>query len=210
VPKHHTIEQYQGKKYQETTGNNLAYVLAVKHLGLVLTAKITRFCCKKFNPNDLSQKTATFVTQKATIQPKTIIMEFLGFSVLTIAKILFAAFNGILFTQSGLDKVFNYQGNLAYFQGHFKNSPLASSVPLLTPIITLLETSAGVASLAGGVLMLVGAELGPTLSAWGMLLGAKSLVALFLGQRLAKDYAGAAALVPYFLMAMAGLVLWAF
>ncbi|MCU0340332.1 MAG: DoxX family protein [Spirosomaceae bacterium] len=137
-------------------------------------------------------------------------MEFLGFSVLTIAKILFAAFNGILFTQSGLDKVFNYQGNLAYFQGHFKNSPLASSVPLLTPIITLLETSAGVASLAGGVLMLVGAELGPTLAAWGMLLGAKSLLALFLGQRLAKDYAGAAALVPYFLMAMAGLVLWAF
>jgi hypothetical protein len=137
-------------------------------------------------------------------------MELLGFSVLTIAKILFVTFNGILFTQSGLDKVFHYQGNLDYFKDHFKKSPLASTVGLLMPVITLLETSAGFISLAGLILLLAGSDLGPTTAALGMCLGGVSLVSLFFGQRLAQDYAGAATLVPYFLMTMAGLVLYAF
>lgn len=137
-------------------------------------------------------------------------MELLGFPILLLLKLLFAAFNGILFTQSGLDKVFHYQGNLDYFKDHFKKSPLASTVGLLMPVITLLETSAGIISLAGLVLLLAGNDLGPTTAALGMCLGGVSLTCLFFGQRLAQDYAGAATLVPYFLMTMAGLVLYAF
>lgn len=137
-------------------------------------------------------------------------MELLGFPILLLVKLLFAAFNGILFTQSGLDKVFHYQGNLDYFKDHFKKSPLASTVGLLMPVITLLETSAGLISLAGLVLLLAGSDIGPTTAALGMCLGGLSLVSLFFGQRLAQDYAGAATLVPYFLMTMAGLALYAF
>jgi hypothetical protein len=137
-------------------------------------------------------------------------MELFGFSVLLLSKLFFAAFNGILFTQSGLDKVFHYQGNLDYFRDHFKKSPLASTVGLLMPVITLLETSAGVTSLLGLLLLLVGHDAGNTVSATGMGLGGLSLVCLFFGQRVAQDYAGAAALVPYFLMTMAGFVLYAF
>lgn len=137
-------------------------------------------------------------------------MELLGFPILLLLKLLFAAFNGVLFTQSGLDKVFHYQGNLDYFKDHFKKSPLASTVGLLMPVITLLETSAGLISLAGLVLLLAGSDLGPTTAALGMCLGGVSLVSLFFGQRLAQDYASAATLVPYFLMTMAGLALYAF
>lgn len=137
-------------------------------------------------------------------------MLLLGFSVLTIVKILFATFNGILFTQSGLDKVFDYKGNLDYFRSHFKKSPLAPTVGLLLPVITLLETAAGLTSLVGVVLLLINPELGNIVGAVGMLLGGISLISLFFGQRLAQDYAGAAVLVPYFLMTMAGLVLYAF
>lgn len=137
-------------------------------------------------------------------------MTLLGFPILLLVKLLFAAFNGILFTQSGLDKVFHYQGNLDYFKDHFKKSPLASSIGLLMPVITLLETSAGLISLAGLVLLLLGSDLGPTTAALGLCLGGVSLVSLFFGQRLAQDYAGAATLVPYFLMTMAGLTLYAF
>jgi hypothetical protein len=137
-------------------------------------------------------------------------MTLLGFPILLLVKLLFAAFNGILFTQSGLDKVFHYQGNLDYFKDHFKKSPLASTVGLLMPVITLLETSAGIISLAGLVLLLLGSDLGPTTAALGLCLGGVSLVSLFFGQRLAQDYAGAAVLVPYFLMTMAGLALYAF
>lgn len=137
-------------------------------------------------------------------------MTLLGFPILLLVKLLFAAFNGILFTQSGLDKVFHYQGNLDYFKDHFKKSPLASTVGLLMPVITLLETSAGLISLAGLVLLLAGSDLGSSTAALGMGLGGVSLVSLFFGQRLAQDYAGAATLVPYFLMTMAGLALYAF
>lgn len=137
-------------------------------------------------------------------------MTILGFPVLVLVKILFAAFNGILFTQSGLDKVFHYQGNLDYFKDHFKKSPLASSVGALMPTITLLETSAGLVSLVGVVLLLLGSDLADVVAASGMCLGGVSLVCLFLGQRLAQDYAGAASLVPYFLMAAGGLVLYTF
>lgn len=137
-------------------------------------------------------------------------MELFGFSVLLLSKLFFAAFNGILFTQSGLDKVFHYQGNLDYFKDHFKKSPLAPTVGLLMPVITLLETSAGVTSLVGLLLLLLGHDAGNSVGATGMGLGGLSLVCLFFGQRVAQDYAGAAALVPYFLMTMAGFVLYAF
>jgi hypothetical protein len=137
-------------------------------------------------------------------------MELFGFSVLLLSKLFFAAFNGILFTQSGLDKVFHYQGNLDYFKDHFKKSPLASTVGLLMPVITLLETSAGITSLVGLLLLLLGHDAGNSVAATGMGLGGLSLVCLFFGQRVAQDYAGAAALVPYFLMTMAGFVLYAF
>lgn len=136
-------------------------------------------------------------------------MELFGFSVLLLSKLLFAAFNGILFTQSGLDKVLHYQGNLDYFKDHFKKSPLASTVGWLMPVITLLETSAGFISLTGLVLLLTGSGIGNTTAALGMCLGSVSLTCLFFGQRLAQDYAGAATLVPYFLMTMAGFMLYA-
>lgn len=87
---------------------------------------------------------------------------------------------------------------------------MAPTVGLLLPVITLLETAAGLTSLVGVVLLLINPELGNIVGAVGMLLGGISLISLFFGQRLAQDYAGAAVLVPYFLMTMAGLVLYAF
>lgn len=137
-------------------------------------------------------------------------MEIFGFSALTLAKLLITAFNGILFTQSGLDKVFHYQGNLDYFKEHFKKSPLAPTVGLLMPVITLLETSAGLISLSGTLLILVGSSWGLTISAYGLSIGGISITCLFFGQRIAQDYAGAAGLVPYFLMTMLGIILHAF
>jgi hypothetical protein len=48
-----------------------------------------------------------------------------------------------------------------------------------------------------------------TLAFYGAALAAISLVALFFGQRMAKDYPGAATLVPYFLLALSALYLLA-
>lgn len=121
-------------------------------------------------------------------------------------KCLVTFFLAILFLQSGFDKVFDYKGNLSYFKAHFKNSPLAPLVGLLLPVITLLETLAGLFCAAGTVAVWRGDD------RWGFIgtsLAAISLTSLFLGQRLAKDYEGAAVLVPYFLLALFGLYLYA-
>lgn len=132
-------------------------------------------------------------------------MEFLGVTVLTVLKILVAAFTGVLFTQSGLDKLFDYSGNLQYLRDYFRQSILAGTADLLLPTITLLEVASGLVSLLGVVMLLFGNEL-PAF--YGLLLSAISLLSLFAGQRLAKDYAGAASLVPYFLLIVFGIYLY--
>lgn len=124
---------------------------------------------------------------------------------LLLAQALAVLFFAILFLQSGLDKVFDWRGNLGWLTGHFAKSPLARGVPLLLASITVLEVGAGVMSAVGLVqLLLTGAR---ALALVGVGLAGLALVSLFLGQRLAKDYAGAAALVPYFLVALFALFL---
>ena len=61
----------------------------------------------------------------------------------TAIQLLVLALLAILFLQSGLDKVFNYKGNLEWLTGHFEKSPLKGTVGLLMPVITLLEVAAG-------------------------------------------------------------------
>ncbi len=127
----------------------------------------------------------------------------LGYTGLDALRLLFAAMVAILFLQSGLSKVFGWKGEMEWLTGHFANSILKGTVPLLLPVITVIELSAGVCAAIGGVQVLL--HHGAVIGLWGMLLGAKAIVLLFFGQRVAKDYAGAAALVPYFLMCTAGM-----
>ena len=118
-----------------------------------------------------------------------------------------SAFLAILFLQSGIDKVVDRRGNLEWLKGHFAKSPLAGIVPLLVITITLLELVAGALSAVGCVLILLGHA--STVAFYGAVVAAISIIALFFGQRMAKDYAGAATLVPYFLLALSALYLLA-
>ena len=122
-----------------------------------------------------------------------------------LAQALTAAFFAVLFLQSGLDKVFDWKGNLGWLTGHFAKSPLRGVVPLMLGVITLLEVAAGVASAVGFVQLLVSGQTRAALV--GVALAGLALLSLFFGQRMAKDYPGATALVPYFLVVLAGLVL---
>jgi DoxX len=122
----------------------------------------------------------------------------------TFVKMLTPTLMAILFLQSGLDKLFNYAGNLSYFEGHFKNSPLSKTVPILLPTITILEIAAGIMSAVGVIALYNGNEIW---AFWGLILSALSLICLFFGQRLAKDYAGAGGLMPYFVACLIGLLM---
>ncbi|HYY15006.1 MAG TPA: hypothetical protein VE758_11305 [Chthoniobacterales bacterium] len=124
-----------------------------------------------------------------------------------ISQILASAFLSILFLQSGTDKIFDRAGNLDWLRGHFAQSPLARFVPLLFTILTILETAAGVLSALGCLLLIVARD--PAVAFSGAVVSAVAILALFFGQRMAKDYAGAAILVPYFLLALAAIYLLA-
>ncbi len=131
-----------------------------------------------------------------------------GFGPTQVMQLLFSLMISILFVQSGLDKVFNWQGEKAYYTDHFKDSILKSTIPMLMPIITVSELAAGFLSAIGVVALVFTGN--PDIALLGMIVAALSILQLFFGQRVAKDYAGAATLVPYFLLSMAGLYFYLF
>ncbi|MDQ3635113.1 MAG: DoxX family protein [Acidobacteriota bacterium] len=104
----------------------------------------------------------------------------------------------ILFIQSGLDKVFDWKGNIEWLTGHFKETFLSGMVPMMVATITVLEILTGFLSAAAIIYFLVTGSVG--LIFWAAVLGTVSILALFFGQRIAKDYEGAAVLVPYFIL----------
>jgi hypothetical protein len=122
-------------------------------------------------------------------------------------QILVSAFLAILFLQSGIDKIVDRRGNLEWLKGHFAKSPLAGIVPLMVTAITILEIGAGMLSVIGCGLIIFSRD--STLAFYGAVLAAMSILALFFGQRMAKEYAGAAILVPYFLLALIAIYLLA-
>ena len=122
-------------------------------------------------------------------------------------QILASAFLAILFLQSGIDKILDRRGNFEWLKGHFAKSPLAGIVPLLLISITILEVAAGVLSAVGCVFVILSHD--STVAFYGAAISAVAVLALFFGQRMAKEYAGAAVLVPYFLFVLVAMYLLA-
>ena len=121
-----------------------------------------------------------------------------------LVQVLSTLLLAITFLQSGLDKVVDWKGNLGWLTGHFAKSPLRGMVTPLLGLLTLMELGAG-ALCAVGLVPLVLWQ-GTRIAVVGVALSGLSFVALFFGQRMAKDYAGAAGLVPYFLVCLIGLM----
>jgi hypothetical protein len=122
-------------------------------------------------------------------------------------QIFASAFLAILFLQSGIDKIVDRRGNFEWLKGHFAKSPLSGIVPALLICITILEMAAGALSGVGCLLIVLLKD--SAIAFYGAILSAAAITALFFGQRIAKDYAGAAVLVPYFLLTLLAIYLLA-
>jgi len=125
---------------------------------------------------------------------------------LPISQVVMSAFLAILFLQSGLDKVLDWSGNKLYLTTYFEKSPLRR-IPrtlLLLPAMGL-EMLAGIFCAAGTLALLVSG--GSVIAFAGAVFAALNLLMLFLGMRLAKDYAGAAGLVPYVIATVVAVLL---
>ena len=116
-----------------------------------------------------------------------------------------ALFLAIVFLQSGLDKIFDFSGNVAYLTELFAAAPISVPVGPLLACLALFETAAGLLSAAGALaIVLTGST---TLAYWGAIVSGISLLMVLFGQRLAKAYADAAVIAPYFLVACLGIYL---
>jgi uncharacterized membrane protein YphA (DoxX/SURF4 family) len=116
------------------------------------------------------------------------------------AEILLLLFLAITFLQSGLDKIFDWNGNLSWLKGHFAKSPLKNVVPLLVAILLLFEMVSGILC-AIGIFQLAAIGEG-TLALYAAILSCFSLLMLLFGQRVAKDYDGARTIAIYFVPAI--------
>ncbi|MDX6745515.1 DoxX family membrane protein [Polaribacter sp. PL03] len=121
------------------------------------------------------------------------------------AEILILIFLIVTFIQSGIDKLLDWNGNVSFIKEHFKNSPLKNSVPLLLAIILIIEVIAGILMIIG-IYQLYTSEV-KEIALLGIELSAITLIFLLIGQRLAKDYAGAMSLGVYFIITVFGVFL---
>ena len=117
--------------------------------------------------------------------------------------ILILLFLIVTFLQSGIDKMVDWNGNLGFIKDHFKNSPLKNMVPLLLGIVLITEVIAGLFMIVG-IYQILSSGI-KEFAIYGVALSALTLIFLLIGQRLAKDYAGAMTLAVYFIIAIFGL-----
>ena len=130
------------------------------------------------------------------------------FLVMAIIAFLCSAFLAVTFLQSALNKIADYNGNRDYFKAQFGKTPLRHFTGLLLPVVTILELMSGLFCVIGMIMVPLKGE-----TSWmipGCASCAITIIFLLLGQRIAKDYAGAASLTGYFIVAILGLVGTAF
>ena len=120
-------------------------------------------------------------------------------------EVLVLLFLIVTFLQSGIDKLLDWKGNVSFISDHFKNSPLKNSVPLLLAVILILEIIAGLLMLFGVYQLYTSGV--KEIALLGVELCAVVLIFLLIGQRLAKDYAGAMSLAVYFIITLWGVFL---
>ena len=128
------------------------------------------------------------------------------FTYLSIICSFISAVVGIVMTQSGFDKIFNWEGELDFISEKFAKTPLSNFSAFGLIQVTIFEVLSGILSLLGAFMVLFYND--ESYGIMGLILAAISLCILMLGQRISKDYEGAAVLVPYFLLTMIGLFMY--
>lgn len=123
--------------------------------------------------------------------------------VFLLIRLLVMTMMGILFLQSALDKLLNYKANQEWIDGYFAKGILKHQSKLLLLVLTLLESAAGTLCLVG---IFFSKNIGNPIGFYGLFFCSVSFLCLFLGQRIAKDYAAAANIQGYFIVCLIGLM----
>ena len=125
-------------------------------------------------------------------------MKILNFNAIEIFQILSSIFFVIVFFQSGIDKFIDRKGNINFFENHFKNTLFHKIHSHALIVLMLLELIAASLCAYGCIYSIVYKNTGFIF--YGLLVTSFVLLLLLLGQRIAKDYAGAADITIYFIL----------
>ena len=125
-------------------------------------------------------------------------MKIFNFNAIEIVQILSSIFFAIVFFQSGTDKVIDRKGNISFFENHFKNTLFHKIYAQALTVLMLLELIAASLCAYGCIYSIVYKNTDFTF--YGLLVTSFILLSLLLGQRIAKDYVGAADITIYFIL----------
>ena len=125
-------------------------------------------------------------------------MKILNFNAIEIFQILSSIFFAIVFFQSGIDKFIDRKGNINFFENHFKNTLFHKIHAQALTALMLLELIAASLCAYGCIFSIVYKNTGFIF--YGLLVTSFVLLSLLLGQRIAKDYIGAADITIYFIL----------
>ena len=125
-------------------------------------------------------------------------MKILNFNAIEIVQILSSIFFAIVFFQSGIDKVIDRKGNINFFENHFKNT-LFHKIHA-GALTTLMISELIAASLCAYACIYSIVYRNTDFIFYGLLVTSFVLLSLLLGQRIAKDYIGAADITIYFIL----------
>tara|TARA_A100001388_G_C28602790_1_gene418967 strand:- start:58 stop:459 length:402 start_codon:yes stop_codon:yes gene_type:complete len=125
-------------------------------------------------------------------------MSILNFNNIEIAQILVSIFFSIVFFQSSIDKINDREGNLKFFNHHFKGTFFQNYTSISLNFLALLEITSAFLCCFG--IFYKFSYHDSIFIYYGLLMSAIVLLSLLLGQRLAKDYVGAADITIYFIL----------
>jgi len=127
-------------------------------------------------------------------------------TIIVFLRIAIPIFLMIVFIQSGLDKIINKKENLDWLRKHFGKTFLKNVTPYLLILLTILEIISGLLFFVGIILYMIYDQSHFIIS--GLMISNITFLCLFFGQRIAKDYVGAADLVNYFILSVIGLLVF--
>jgi uncharacterized membrane protein YphA (DoxX/SURF4 family) len=115
-------------------------------------------------------------------------------------------FHGIVFCQSGLDKIFNWKGNFDFTKETLTDKFPSTIVNLALFIVLILEILGGIFSVIGVFYIFIDSSC-LLFSQIGLSLCSLALLILMLGQRVSQNYADAKSIAIYFIISIIGMTL---
>tara|TARA_Y100000996_G_scaffold208952_1_gene164016 strand:- start:281 stop:682 length:402 start_codon:yes stop_codon:yes gene_type:complete len=125
-------------------------------------------------------------------------MGIFNFNNIEIAQIIVSIFFSIVFFQSSFDKINDREGNLIFFNQHFKGTIFKNYTSISLTFLALLEIFSAFLCFLGVFYKILYFD--SIFIFYGLLMSAIVLLSLLLGQRIAKDYVGAADITIYFIL----------